>query len=79
MSLRVETYVPTFKFFDPNREKERLYIEHNGWEYPAEFSIGHREDKKQWMDECTVNWTEHEVIFNTPRGYSIHLSKDYSP
>ena len=79
MSLRVETYIPTFKFFDPNREKERLHIERNGWEYSAEFSIGHRDDKELWMDKCTVEWNEKEVVLNTPDGYSIHLQKDYNP
>lgn len=79
LSLRVQTYVPTFSFLDPRREKERLYIDRGGWDYPAEFSIQCTDDKGAWIDKCIVEWNENEVVLATPNGYSIHLQKDYNP
>ncbi len=76
-SLRVQTYVPLFNFF--GTEKQWVFIDRGGWDYPAQFSIQYTDDKQGWMDKCTVEWKETEVIFNTPDGYSIHLSKGYNP
>lgn len=79
LSLRVQTYVPTFSFFDPGREREMAFIDHGGWDYPAVFQIQYTDDKGAWIDKCTVEWKENEVLLKTPDGYAIHLYKDYNP
>ncbi len=77
LSLRVQTFSPIVDFL--HAERQRVYIDRGGWDYPAEFSIQYTNDKAGWMKQCAVEWKENEVIFNTPDGYSIHLSKSYNP
>ncbi|MDH3360242.1 MAG: hypothetical protein OEL55_05160 [Desulfobulbaceae bacterium] len=77
LSLVVQTYVPVVNYFDS--ERQWVYIDRGGWNYPAQFSIQYTDDKEGWMDKCTVEWRETEVVFKTPDGYSMHLSKGYNP
>jgi len=78
-SLRVQAYVPTFDLFDTARHW--VQIDRGGWEYPVYFSIPERgrNEWDAWLEQCSVEWQETEVIFKTPAGYSIHLTKDYAP